>query len=159
SAGRSRVAPNPAVIVQLIKVIARSDDSHGFLIVIETLPPRTCLARAGRSGVAPNPAVVVQLVKRPLIDCESHSLWIGDPPTPPRTRVAVTSRSSEFPHVADIGDHVASKGAGGDHFVFRQPGRRVLQPAMRFWLLYIGPRHAQAVSCAFALAKQRVAVR
>src|SRR5438132_614567 len=60
-AGRSRVAPNPAVVVQLEELIARGRYRLGSGIVVQHLPTGARIAGAGFAGVTPDAPIVVQL--------------------------------------------------------------------------------------------------
>ncbi len=62
-AGHPCIAPDPAIVMQLVELGSRCDNSDSLPIVVEPLPARTGVAVAGRPCIAPDPAIVMQLVE------------------------------------------------------------------------------------------------
>src|SRR5262249_48119753 len=74
-AGCARVAPDPAVIVQLVKPILRGCDGNGLGVVVEPLPAWAGVAVAGSPRRSPDPAAVMQLVQ--MFSCASDLDGLG----------------------------------------------------------------------------------
>src|SRR5574341_101624 len=58
----ARVAPDHAIIVELVEGRACCHDGDCFGIVVEPLPARAGATATGRTGVAPDHTVIVELV-------------------------------------------------------------------------------------------------
>ena len=83
------IAPDPAVVVQLIKVFPGSRDSNGLWIVIQALPVGARIAMAWGARIAPDPAVVMQLIKILPSSRDSNGLWIVIQALPVGARIAM----------------------------------------------------------------------
>ena len=62
-AGRTGVAPDPTIVLQLIQLVTRCLNGNRLWIMVKPLPTGAIVSIAGRTGVAPDPAIVVQLIE------------------------------------------------------------------------------------------------
>src|SRR6266568_4092679 len=88
AARRPRMAPDPAVVVQLIEVAARRGDRRRLAVVVEPLPARATAAAARRPRETPDPTVVVQLVELSAARGDGDGLGIIVEHLPARAGVA-----------------------------------------------------------------------